>query len=146
MQARESPNSASAIDSTTRVLPEPVGPRNSKLPTGRPGGFSPARNIWEISTSFSTAWSWPTILRRRAPSKSLASVLRRVGSSTALRTVFIGSGPRLSLLGAAFASWEAESWDLAKFVTFRVPEHPDQVQTTRHRRATSHHLLLTSVR
>ena len=44
-QARASPNSTSDIASTTRVLPEPVGPSRSRLPTGRPGGFNPARNI-----------------------------------------------------------------------------------------------------
>ena len=45
MQARASPKRDSATASTTRVLPEPVGPRNRRLPTGRPGAFSPARNI-----------------------------------------------------------------------------------------------------
>ena len=45
MHARESPKSDSAMDSTTRVLPDPVGPRNRRLPTGRPGAFNPARNI-----------------------------------------------------------------------------------------------------
>ena len=33
--ARGSPKSDSAMASTTRVLPEPVGPRNRRLPTGR---------------------------------------------------------------------------------------------------------------
>ena len=46
IHARASPNSASAIASTTRVFPDPVGPRNSKFPTGRPGALRPARNIW----------------------------------------------------------------------------------------------------
>ena len=27
-------------------FPDPVGPRNNRFPTGRPGAFSPARNIW----------------------------------------------------------------------------------------------------
>src|SRR5208337_3507788 len=39
MQAPGSPNSASAIASTTRVLPDPVGPRKRRFPTGRRGGF-----------------------------------------------------------------------------------------------------------
>src|SRR5438876_6586842 len=45
------------------------------------------------------AWSWPTILRRNALSKSRASLLRRVGSSTVLSMVFIGSGPSFPFLG-----------------------------------------------
>jgi len=43
--ARASPKSDSAMASTTRVFPEPVGPRNKKFPTGRLGAFKPARNI-----------------------------------------------------------------------------------------------------
>src|ERR1700739_33018 len=38
MQARASPNSVSAIASTTRVFPDPVGPRKSRVPTAGPGG------------------------------------------------------------------------------------------------------------
>ena len=37
------PEQASAVASTIRVLPEPVGPRNRKLPIGRPTGDNPAR-------------------------------------------------------------------------------------------------------
>ena len=36
----------SAVASTSRVLPVPVGPRNSKLPIGRPGLLMPARYVW----------------------------------------------------------------------------------------------------
>ncbi len=36
------PNKISAAASTMRVFPDPVGPRNKKLPTGRPGEFKPA--------------------------------------------------------------------------------------------------------
>ena len=39
--ARRRPTRLSAVASTMRVLPDPVGPRNRKLPIGRPGGFMP---------------------------------------------------------------------------------------------------------
>ena len=42
---------------------------------------------------FRCAWSWPTILRRRLISKSRASLLRRVGSSTVARFVLIHFRP-----------------------------------------------------
>jgi hypothetical protein len=29
-----------------RVLPDPVGPKNNKFPTGRPGEFNPAQKTW----------------------------------------------------------------------------------------------------
>jgi hypothetical protein len=38
-----SPNRTSAAASTMRVFPEPVGPKKSKLPTGRPGACMPAQ-------------------------------------------------------------------------------------------------------
>ncbi len=41
MQAWGSPNSDSAIASTTRVLPEPVGPRNKKISNRPPGRIQP---------------------------------------------------------------------------------------------------------
>src|SRR5882672_169580 len=37
------PNKNSARRRATSVLPTPVGPRNRKQPTGRPGALSPAR-------------------------------------------------------------------------------------------------------
>ena len=40
------PDRLSAVASTMRVFPEPVGPRNRKLPMGRSGLFIPARYIW----------------------------------------------------------------------------------------------------
>jgi len=49
MQARGLPNNACAIASTTRVLPEPVGPKNKKFAIGRPGGLRPATNVWKTS-------------------------------------------------------------------------------------------------
>src|SRR2546427_7628256 len=64
-----------------RVLPEPVGPRNSRLPTGRPGEFNPAQNTWYRSTSACTPSSWPTIFERSEPSKSRESLLRMLGLS-----------------------------------------------------------------
>jgi len=64
-RARGSPKRASAMTSTTRVLPEPVGPRKSRLPTGRPGGFSPARKVWYMAVTLAMASSWPTTLRCR---------------------------------------------------------------------------------
>ena len=41
----ELPTIASAVASTARVFPEPVGPRNRKFPIGRPTGESPARYV-----------------------------------------------------------------------------------------------------
>ena len=41
--ARSSSNMNSASARASSVLPTPVGPRNTKLPTGRFGFFSPAR-------------------------------------------------------------------------------------------------------
>src|ERR1700678_3148546 len=79
--ARGSPNSTSAVASTTRVLPAPVGPKNNRFPTGRPGEFNPARNTWYKSTTACTASSCPTIFRRSPASKSRDSTLRWVGSS-----------------------------------------------------------------
>src|SRR5256714_13012499 len=64
-----------------RVLPEPVGPKNSKFPTGRPGEFNPAQNTWYRSTSACTPSSCPTIFARSAPWKSRVSLLRMVGSN-----------------------------------------------------------------
>ena len=39
------PSKHSAVASTKRVLPVPVGPRNRKFPIGRPGVFMPAKYI-----------------------------------------------------------------------------------------------------
>src|ERR1051325_4329389 len=47
MTAFGSPKRTSAAASTTRVLPEPVGPRKSIVPTGRVGGVIPAGENWE---------------------------------------------------------------------------------------------------
>jgi len=43
-------NKHSAAASTTRVFPVPVGPKNKKLPTGRPGFDNPVMNIWNMFT------------------------------------------------------------------------------------------------
>src|SRR5215469_16106366 len=64
--ARGLPKRISAAASTIRVLPEPVGPRNRRLPTGRPGEFRPAVKTWNNSTSAWMPSSWPTIFSRRA--------------------------------------------------------------------------------
>src|SRR6185437_6299403 len=85
--ARGSPKTTSAVASTTRVLPAPVGPRNRRFPTGRPGEFKPARNTWYRSTTDCTASSWPTILRRNAVSNSRDSRLRCVGSRCCARVM-----------------------------------------------------------
>ena len=44
--ARESPSMDSATDSTKRVFPVPVGPRNNRFPIGLPGLFIPAIKVW----------------------------------------------------------------------------------------------------
>src|SRR5277367_2492962 len=94
--ARGSPNSTSAVASTTRVFPAPVGPKNSKFPTGRPGEFNPARNTWYKSTTACTASSCPTIFRRSPASKSRDSTLRWVGSSCSACAPTFCSLPELS--------------------------------------------------
>ena len=55
-----SPKSASARARASSVLPTPVGPRNRKLPIGRSGSPSPARERRTASATASTASSWPT--------------------------------------------------------------------------------------
>src|SRR5262249_2077674 len=100
--ARGSPNRISAAASTMRVLPEPVGPKNSRLPTGRPGEFSPAQNTWYKSTSACTPSSCPTIFDRRALSKSRVSLLRMLGFSCCLTAGLIGLAP--VLVGLAMAT------------------------------------------
>src|SRR5258708_35237099 len=90
MMARGSPNSISAAASTMRVLPEPVGPKNSKFPTGRPGEFNPAQNTRYRSTSACTPSSCPTIFDRSEVSKPRVSLLRIVGSSCWRAAAFIG--------------------------------------------------------
>ncbi len=56
------PNSASASALASSVLPTPVGPRNRKLPIGRFGSPSPARDRRTASATTDTASSWPTTL------------------------------------------------------------------------------------
>src|ERR1700722_12848651 len=93
MIARGSPNNISAAASTMRVFPEPVGPRNSRLPTGRPGEFNPAQNTWYISTRDCTPSACPTILERNEVSKSRVSVLRMDGSSWCRTAALIFPSP-----------------------------------------------------
>ena len=64
-----SPNSASASARASSVLPTPVGPRNRKLPTGRSGSASPARERRTASATTLTASSWPTTRSCRCPSR-----------------------------------------------------------------------------
>src|SRR5215471_7179286 len=85
-----------------RVLPEPVGPRKSKFPTGRPGEFNPAQNTWYRSTSACTPSSCPTTFDRSAPSKSRVSLLRMLGLSCCRTAGFIALAP--VLVGLAMAT------------------------------------------
>jgi len=64
-----------------RVFPEPVGPRNKRFPTGRPGEFNPARKDLVQVHQRMDALSCPTIFDRSAVWKSTVSVLRLLGSS-----------------------------------------------------------------
>ena len=74
-------NSASAFASS--VFPTPVGPRNMKLPMGRPGSESPARALRTASASAPIAVSWPitrsckrsSILSSRSASPSTSCAL-----------------------------------------------------------------------
>ena len=41
--ARAFPSKHSAVASTSRVLPDPVGPKNKRFAIGRPGGIMPGQ-------------------------------------------------------------------------------------------------------
>src|SRR5579864_4784878 len=58
---RGSPNRISAAASTMRVLPDPVGPRNNKFPTGRPFEPIPAQKTWYRSATARMPSACPTI-------------------------------------------------------------------------------------
>src|SRR5580692_10515825 len=83
-----------------RVLPDPVGPRNSRFPTGRPGEFNPAQNTWYRSTSDCTPSSCPTIFDFSAWWKSRVSLLRMLGSNCWRVAAFMAS----TLYGEPLAS------------------------------------------
>ena len=70
-------NPASALQSS--VLPTPVGPRNRKLPFGRLGSESPARERRTALDTAVTASSWPTT--RACSASSMRSSLSRSPSS-----------------------------------------------------------------
>jgi hypothetical protein len=57
------PNRKFASARASSVLPTPVGPRNTKLPTGRAGFFSPARERRMARDNAEIAFSW--LLTRR---------------------------------------------------------------------------------
>ena len=65
------PNRNSASRRATSVLPTPVGPRNRKHPTGRPGAFSPARLRRMARASAVMALSW--LMTRLCSSGSMRS-------------------------------------------------------------------------
>src|ERR1700675_4226012 len=50
MTDRESLSKDSAVASTMRVFPEPVGPRKRNLPIGRPAGNRPEEKVWNAPT------------------------------------------------------------------------------------------------
>ena len=53
-------NMYSASARASSVLPTPVGPRKRKVPIGRSGSLSPARERRSAFETASTASSWPT--------------------------------------------------------------------------------------
>ena len=67
------------VASAMRVWPAPVGPKNGKFPTGRPGEFSPARNTLVQVHHRLHRFILPHILRRSPASKSWDSLLRCFG-------------------------------------------------------------------
>ena len=77
-------NMYSASARASSVLPTPVGPRNRKVPIGRSGSDSPARERRSAFETASTASSWPTTrwCRRSSIFSSLAisaSIRRETG-------------------------------------------------------------------
>jgi hypothetical protein len=84
--ARGSPNNTSAVASTTRVSPVPVGPRNNRFPTGRPQSLSVQKKLGIGRQSLAQLHaaqqlSALTAPRNRAPWNSVFS-----GSSSSVRT------------------------------------------------------------
>ena len=67
------PNRKFASARASSVLPTPVGPRNRKLPTGRFGFFSPARERRMARDSAEIALSW--LMTRLCSSSSMRSSL-----------------------------------------------------------------------
>ena len=67
------PNRKLASARASSVLPTPVGPRNTKLPTGRFGFFSPARERRIAREIAEMAFSW--LITRRCSSVSMRSSL-----------------------------------------------------------------------
>ena len=82
-------NSASARASS--VLPTPVGPRKRKLPIGRSGSESPARERRSAPETASTASSWPITRSCRRSSMWISfstspSIRRETGMPVHLET------------------------------------------------------------
>ena len=69
MSAFSLPNRNCASARASSVLPTPVGPRNMKLPTGRFGFFSPARERRMARDTAEIAFSW--LMTRRWSSCSI---------------------------------------------------------------------------
>ena len=68
MSALSLPNRKLASARASSVLPTPVGPRKMKLPTGRFGFFSPARERRIAREMAEIALSWLTTRRWRSAS------------------------------------------------------------------------------
>ena len=73
MSAWSLPNRKLASARASSVLPTPVGPRNTKLPTGRAGFFRPARERRMARDTAEIAFSW--LMTRWCSSCSIRSSL-----------------------------------------------------------------------
>ncbi len=70
MRLSSLPKRAAARARHSSVLPTPVGPKNRKVPTGRPGSFRPTRPRRMARATADTARSWPTTRRWSSPSSA----------------------------------------------------------------------------
>ena len=95
------PNRASVSARASSVLPTPVGPRNRKLPTGRFGSPSPARDRRTASATAATASSWPMTRSCRCCSSRSS---RSFSSSVSWRTGMPVARETTSAMSAAVTS------------------------------------------
>ena len=100
IRARSLPNRNAASERATSVFPTPVGPRNRKDPTGRPGAFSPARERRMARASAEMARSW---------------LMTRLCSSSSMRRSFDISSSLMAVTGTPVQRETTSS--MSSFVT-----------------------------
>ena len=114
-------NSASARASS--VLPTPVGPMNRKVPIGRLGSWSPARERRSAFETASTASSWPITRSCRRSSMWISfstsdSISFETGMPVHLATTSATSSSSTSSLRKVRSDWSSRrraSWSVTSF-------------------------------